>query len=99
MLCGLSACEKVIVNAEKTLQSYAEHFHAAGKYIDWSRINEEICMTEINNMISALRDLNLSPRAIAAYVIACKTFFMGQIGQERKDVQKSKYDETDPRTR
>ena len=61
--------------ADKTLQSYAEHFHAAGKYIDWSRPIEEIGMTEINSMVSALRDRNLSPRTIATYVIAVKTFF------------------------
>ncbi|MCR5807921.1 MAG: site-specific integrase, partial [Clostridiales bacterium] len=61
--------------ADKTLQSYAEHFHAAGKYIDWSRPIEKIGMTEINSMVSALRDRNLSPRTIATYVIAVKTFF------------------------
>lgn len=61
--------------SDKTIKSYEDHFHAAGKYIDWQKPIEEIDMFDINGMISALRDRDYSPRTIATYVVAVKTFF------------------------
>ena len=42
--------------ADKTLKSYADHFHAAGIYIDWSKPIDRITMKDINLMTTALRD-------------------------------------------
>ena len=61
--------------ADKTLISYSQHFHAAGKYIDWNKPIEDITMHDINGMVSTLRDRSLSPRTIATYVVFCKAFF------------------------
>ena len=61
--------------ADKTIKSYQDHFHAAGNYIDWDKPIEQIDMLDINVMVSALRDKDYSPRTIATYVVAVKTFF------------------------
>ena len=61
--------------ADKTLKSYADHFHAAGIYIDWSKPIDRITMKDINMMTAALRDKNLSTHTIATYVVMVKTFF------------------------
>lgn len=61
--------------ADKTLKSYADHFHAAGIYIDWSKQIDRITMKDINLMTAALRDRKLSTHTIATYVVMVKTFF------------------------
>lgn len=61
--------------ANKTLDSYRNHFHAAGKHIDWHVPIEDIGQKEINYLVSQLRDRNLKPHTIASYIITVKTFF------------------------
>ncbi len=61
--------------AKKTIRSYSDHLHAAGKYIDWNKPIEDISIADINKMISEMRDKDLSSYTISTYVIAVKTFF------------------------
>ena len=61
--------------ADKTLKSYTECFHAAGKYVDWNVPIAEITLKDINILISQLRDKGLASRTIATYIVAIKVFF------------------------
>ncbi len=61
--------------AEKTIDSYKNHFFAAGKYIDWNTPIEQISQRDINILISHLRDRGLRSQTIATYIVTIKTFF------------------------
>ena len=61
--------------ADKTIDSYRNHFHAAGKFIDWSAPIGDIKQKDINLLIASLRDKGLKPHTIATYIITIKTFF------------------------
>ena len=61
--------------AEKTLDSYKNHFHAAGLFIDWNVPIGDIQKKDIDKVISQLRDKGLKSHTIASYIITIKTFF------------------------
>ena len=61
--------------ADKTIDSYQNHFHAAGKIIDWNIPIGDICQKDINILIVSLRDKGLKPCSIATYIVSIKTFF------------------------
>ena len=67
--------------ADKTIDSYQNHFHAAGKFIDWDMPIGDIRQKDINLLIAQLRDKGLKPCTIATYIITIKTFFSWARGE------------------
>lgn len=61
--------------SEKTLDSYKNHFHAAGLFIDWSNSIRDIRQKDIDQLICQLRDKGLKSHTIATYIVTIKTFF------------------------
>ena len=61
--------------SEKTLDSYKNHFHAAGLFIDWNNAINDIRQKDIDQLICHLRDKGLKSHTIATYIVTIKTFF------------------------
>ena len=61
--------------SEKTLDSYKNHFHAAGLFIDWNNSIRDIRQKDIDQLICQLRDKGLKSHTIATYIVTIKTFF------------------------
>ncbi len=67
--------KKALGLAEKTLDSYKNHFHATGKFINWNVPIDSIKKKDIDVLISHLRDKGLKSHTIASYLVTIKTFF------------------------
>lgn len=61
--------------AEKTLQSYRQHFRAIAKHLDISQPIDSLSKSDLDDMIASMRDADLSPNSINSYTRTLKSFF------------------------
>jgi len=61
--------------ADKTLESYQNHFRAVARHMDVSTDISALQKVDLENMISSMRDAGLSANSINSYTRTLKSFF------------------------
>ena len=61
--------------AEKTLATYQQHFSAIGKHIDANILIDDLQKSDLEKMISNMRDAGLAANSIKSYTCTLKSFF------------------------
>jgi integrase/recombinase XerD len=67
--------KKAMGLSEKTLKTYKEHLKAIGKHLPIDKSMDLIEKSDLENMISSMRDIGLSPNSIQSYTRTLKSFF------------------------
>ena len=60
--------------AEKTATTYNQHFHAISKYLDIDMCIYDLRKSDIENMITKMRDSSLSQNSIKSYITTLRVF-------------------------
>ena len=60
--------------SEKTLQTYSNHFHSLGKWLDINTPIQELTDRQLKQMVVDMRSSTLSPSSIASYIRTLKSF-------------------------
>ena len=60
--------------ADKTLETYQQHFSAIGKHLDLRLSIEKLNTNELEQMVVSMRDAELAPNSIKSYTRTMKSF-------------------------
>jgi len=61
--------------ADKTIDSYQNHFHAVSKHLDINRDIADLTKSDLDSMIASMRGAELSANSISSYTRLLKSFF------------------------
>ncbi len=77
--------------SEKTLRTYKEHLKAIGKHLPIDKSMDSLEKSDLEKMISSMRDIGLSPNSIQSYTRTLKSFFSWCNEEGISDLNMSRY--------